>query len=436
MLSPPYAGVSLAVAPYNNLETPERGTRVAERILWQEGFGPTRAAAECPAWTEVAVVGGGLTGLSAALELASQGVETVVFDQGRLGNGASGRNGGQVLTGLNPGLRRLRLLYGERVARLLWEEARAAVAWIEALVREGAIACDWHRGGHLALAPDGAGLRRLEDEARMLRRFGYPGRIMDAGEVRQSLGFGSWAGALHDSESATVNPYRLARGIAAMALDRGAVVIEGAEARVERRPGGFRIATERGTTHARHVLYATNAWLADGVPSLTPRIVPVEGSMLATPVLPPTVREALLPGRPAVFEESWRVVHFQKTPDGRIVFGGRSPTPGPDGLRHLLWDVIPALRDVQPEFFWHGPLAITVDGVPRLHRTEDGVYWAGGYSGHGVALAVWLGRGAARWIRDGRRPPWLTSLPPPFPERIGPFHRYRLLPPKGPSRGS
>jgi gamma-glutamylputrescine oxidase len=387
-------------------------------VYWQVGgrFLPARAAV--PRHADAVVLGAGLTGLSAARAMAVAGLRVVVMESGRIGDGASGRNGGQVLTGLNPSYRWLVETLGRDAARALWAEGHRAVADVEAVINAAPDGerPEWHRGGHLALALTSARWRRLAADAEALAADGFEIQVQDARDTARRIGWESYAGSLYDPGSATVNPYHLATALARSAERAGAVIVEEATGQVAGRSGSFAVTGPFGTIRAEQVLAAGNYRLPAVVPQLVGRILPVQGSMLATDVLPDAVRAALLPGRPAAFEESWRVAHFQITHDGRLVFGGRIPdgtAPGheAEGLTALLREAVPPAQHVRVAYFWRGPLAITAHGLPALGRSARGIHWVGGYSGHGVALAVRLGAQMGQWIACGSLPSWPQHLP-------------------------
>jgi gamma-glutamylputrescine oxidase len=396
---------------------------VSATVYWQLPDPMVWPNSPLPRDTDVVVVGGGLAGLAAACELAGEGMRVVLLERGRLADGASGRNGGQVLTGFGPNYGEVVGRWGPETAAALWAEGCRAVDDVADWAHRPGIACDFHRGGHLAVAADGKALAHLEREARALSTAGFAATILDARAVASHLGWPGYVGALFDPGSGTVNPYRLAIGLAQWAARQGALLMEQAPATVEpEQPGTFTIHTPHGAIRAAQVIVAANAGLPDTLPELAVRIHPVFGYVMATSPLPPDLASTILPGRPAVFEESARYVYFQRSTDGRIVFGGRvdrqaAPTAARQ-LHALMAEVAPPLHRLQPAYVWQGPLAIAPDGLPRLARTSSGVVWVGGFSGHGVALAVRLGRQAARWVM-GQEPTWPLRSPPP---RAVPWH--------------
>jgi len=403
-------------------------------VVWQrDGIVGLQTPAESrPDRVDVAVFGGGLTGLSAALFLAEAGLSVLVVEARTAGDGASGRNGGQILTGVNPSFRELAREAGEHWARTLYREGDRAVEDVAELVARLKIACDFHRGGHLAVAVDGDRLDALEADRDAL---GGPLRMLDRAGVEMCLGFPGYVGGLYDPRSATANPYRLTLGIGRAAVTRGVHIVEHARGRLEPRPGHFVVHGAGRPVRAERVLVATNAFLSETVPALKLRVRRVSGTVIATKPLPDAARARILPGRPAVFEESDRYAHFQRTADGRLVFGGRAhadASTGVDGVVRFLRTLIPELAGVTVSHAWTGPLGITASGLPTWGETGDGTLYVGGYSGHGVALSVRLGLELGRYLATGAEPDWPRMLP----FRHGFSHRSikRFRPPARPPR--
>lgn len=386
------------------------------QVFWQQNGMTSLATPEdaCPDRVDVAVLGGGLTGLSAALELSEAGLSVLVLEALTAGDGASGRNGGQILTGVNPFFRELAGELGEDTARSLYQEGDAAVEDVAELVDRLDIACGFHRGGHIAVAVDDVHLDAL---ARDQEALGAPLHMLGQDALESRLGFPGYRGGLFDPRSATANPYRLAMGIGQAAVAKGALVIERVQARIVPDSGQFLIEGPTRPVQAERVLVATNAFLPETIPALKLRLHRVFGTVVATAPLPSPIRDRFLPGRPAVFEESERYTHFQRTDDGRLIFGGRSygdDTAGPDGVVRFLKALIPELAAVEVPYYWTGPLGITGTGLPTWGETRDGMLFVGGYSGHGVALSVHLGLALGRYLATGKEPGWPRTLPPRF----------------------
>ncbi len=386
---------------------------MADVVYWQSARRWTPPPlATLPRRVDAAVLGAGLTGLAAALYMSTAGLSVVVLERGRVGDGASGRSGGQVLTGLSPSYGDLAAAWGAD-ARSLWAEGAAAVEDVAKLVEHHHIECDWHRGGHLAVAAGATQWRALAADAERLAADGMGVEVLDASETAHRLGWASYLGSVLDPRSATVNPYRLTTGLAQVAVRAGAAIVEQAPGAVERSPGGFRVRAGGVAIAAEQVVVATNAYLPTTLPHLRGRVQRVTSHMLATAPLPPAVADRLLRGRPALYEESARAAHLQKTPDGRLVFGSRLPAAaahlgsGP-ALAAVLHDLIPdpLVNSLPIDSAWSGPIGHTQAGLPTLGQTPSGIRWVGAYNGHGVALAVRLGTAMGRWVATGERPVW------------------------------
>ncbi|HEY7413294.1 MAG TPA: FAD-binding oxidoreductase [Vicinamibacteria bacterium] len=374
-----------------------------EAPFWWEdapllAVGSTRPLAD---GVDVAVVGGGYTGLSAARTLARGGARVVVLEEESIGWGASSRNGGQVLTGLKAGPAALLARYGRTRARALFAASLQAIAFLESVIGEEGIDCGHHRCGHLHAAFKRGHVAFLQHEAELLERdFDHPVQVLGQAALGDELASPLYHGALVDERSGALHPARYVRGLAAAAERAGADLrpFTGVRA-VHRAPGGFRLETAGGALRARDVLVATNGYTGAVAPALRRRVVPVGSYIVATAPLGRARAEALLPKRRVVFDSKHFLFYFRLSDDDRLLFGGRAQfTPATAAstrraagiLRRGMLQVFPDLADVPLEFAWSGNVCFTPDMLPR-HGVLDGVHHALGYSGHGVALATWLG---------------------------------------------
>jgi glycine/D-amino acid oxidase-like deaminating enzyme len=354
-----------------------------------------------PARADVAVIGGGYTGLSAARSLARGGASVAVLEKHTLGFGASSRNGGQVLTGLKLGADALLARFGPERARALFKTSLDAIHFVEQLVATERIECGFVRCGHLDAACKPSHLKRFERERDVLEReFGHAVRLVPRAEQRAELGSSYYHGLLLDERSAALQPARYLRGLAQAAARAGAGLHEHAPAeRLERVPGGFRVSTPRGTLAARDVLVATNGYTDSALPALRRRVVPVGSFIVATRPLSQAQASAVLPRRRVAFDSRRFLHYFRLSSDERLVFGGRAQFTPASGrstrrsaeiLKRELAQVFPELAGVGIEYAWSGNVCFTPDLLPRAGRL-DGVHYALGYAGHGVAMATWLG---------------------------------------------
>ncbi len=379
-----------------------------------------------PVRVDVAVIGGGYTGLSAARQLARQGASVVVLERERIGWGASSRNGGQVLTGLKLDAATLVARYGESRARALFERSLESIAFLERVIDDESIACDYERCGHLQAAAKPAHFRAFRDEQALLARvFDHRVELVSSAEQRSEVGTGVYHGVLVDERSGALNPARYASGLAAAAARAGATLADRvAVTGLVARGGPWIVTTDRGDVHASDVLVATNGYTGPATPRLERRLVPVGSYIIATAPLGAADAAALLPRRRMAFDSKHFLHYFRVTADRRLLFGGRAefsrPSPGATRraaatLHRDLARVFPQLAGTAIEYAWSGNVAMTRDQMPHAGRME-GAYFAAGYCGHGVAMATYLGSLVARRIAGDRTEhPLLDDRMPSIP---------------------
>jgi glycine/D-amino acid oxidase-like deaminating enzyme len=389
-----------------------------ERCLWSETApaSPGPASTVPPDRTDVAIVGGGYTGLAAARALARRGVDVTVLERHVIGWGASSRNGGFVLPGFKPDAEVLARKLGVAEARRLFELSRQAVEALEALVADEAIDCDYSRCGTIILAAKPGHLVGLERSRQFLRdQLGHETTLLTRGDLRPEIGSTRYHGGLLDPLAGAVQPACLVQGLARAAARAGARLVEGIEVRgLQRRPEGWIVATSTGAILASEVLVATNAYTGRVVPALQRRIVPVGSYLIATPPLDPALAARLVPRLRVLSDTKNLLYYFRLSPDGRMVFGGRAaftPTPVARSAKILargMVEVFPDLAGVPVEYAWGGQVAFTVDQMPHAGRL-DGVHYALGYGGHGVAMATWLGTRMGDALAGAGEIPRLTA---------------------------
>lgn len=398
-----------------------------------------------PSRADVVVVGAGYTGLAAARQLARAGASVAVVEREQVGWGASSRNGGQVLTGMKLEAAALVGKFGEARARQLFDIASASIARLEQLIVEEAIACDYERVGHICAAFKSAHFDAFRDEQALLQRvFDHPVRVVPRAEQRAEIGSDAYHGVLVDERSGALNPARYVRGLAAAAARAGAAVVTGTGVtEVQRQPNGWRVRTTAGDVEARDVLVATNGYTNGASPALQRRFVPIGSYIIATEPLAAGVATLLLPRRRMAFDTKHFLYYFRVTADRRLLFGGRAEfgRPDPDTTRRAaeilragMTRVFPELSGARVDYAWGGNVAFTRDQMPRAGRL-DGIYYAGGYCGHGVAMATYLGEQIARRIAgepidhplfDDRFPPIpLYSGNPWFLPVVGAYYQVK-----------
>jgi len=385
-----------------------------------------RADDQLPSEVDVLVVGAGYTGLSAARRLAKSGASVVVLDREGVGWGASSRNGGQVVTGLRLDPATLVKRYGERRARELFDAATAAIVHLEALVAEERIACEYVRCGHLQAAWKPSHFDGFRAEQSLLARvFDHRVEIVSSTEQRREIGSAAYHGVMIDERSGALNPARYVNGLAEAARRAGACVRSGIQVRrVARERERWTVVTSAGSVSARDVLVATNGYTDRAAPQLRRRFVPVGSYIMATRPLREEEAAQLLPRRRVAFDSKNFLFYFRLSADRRLLFGGRAEFTQPSAasvrraaetLRRGMIAIFPELEDVEVEYAWGGQVAFTRDQMPHAGRI-DGVYFAGGYCGHGIAPATKLGDLIARRIAgEAVSDPLLDSDCPTIP---------------------
>ena len=367
--------------------------------LWTaEAPAPSIAPQEFPASTDVAVIGGGYTGLSAARTLARARVDVAVLERDVVGAGASSRNGGFVLPGFKPDLAEIAAAHGTDVARSMFAMSLDAVRFVERLVTDEAIACNFERPGNVALAARPSHLGTLAESSRLLKSLcDYETVLLDATQVREEIGSTAYFGGQLEPDAAALQPARYLAGLAGVAIHAGARILErSGVTSIAGSRGHFVIQTARGPLRAREVLVATDGYTGPWAGPVGRRVVAVGSYIVATAPLDPALQQQLIPRRRVMSDTRRLLNYFRLSPDGRMVFGGRAGfVPGRlEGSRALLIGqmrrVFPELAGVPIEYAWGGHLGFTWDHLPHVGQ-RDGIHYAVGYCGHGVALSTWLG---------------------------------------------
>ncbi|MCU1386267.1 MAG: dependent oxidoreductase [Acidobacteria bacterium] len=361
-----------------------------------------------PSRADVVIVGAGYTGLSAARQLARAGASVAVIEREQVGWGASSRNGGQVLTGMKLEAAALVDRFGDARARQLFDLASTAIDRLERLIAEEAIECEYEQVGHLCAAFKPSHFDAFHREQELLARvFDHPVRVVPRPDQRTEIGSDAYHGVLVDDRSGALNPAEYVRGLADAAIRAGATITTGVGVtRIQRQPAGWRIQTTAGELDARDVLLAGNGYTDAASPALQRRFVPIGSYIIATEPLDADVAAALLPRRRMAFDSKHFLYYFRVTADRRLLFGGRAEfgRPDPDTtrraaaiLRQGMTTIFPELRETRIDYAWSGNVAFTRDQMPRAGRL-GGQYYAGGYCGHGIAMATYLGEQIARRI--------------------------------------
>lgn len=397
---------------------------------------PTRPALQQDGLvTDVAIVGAGFTGLSAALALAKAGVNCVVLEASAPGWGASGRNGGQ----LNPGLKfapgKVRRDLGSRAMKL----AQDAVDRVFDLVQEEGIICDIRRGGTLRAAVDHGTLADLEALAQDAAGEGVDYRMVSRSDIAAITGTARYPGGLFDPKGGQLNPLKYVIGLASAAERAGARIFHDTPVlSAEGKGRRWSLATPQGSVCARAVLFATNGYSGSLVPGLARSVLPVYSAIIASAPLPPALRSRIVAGGQSVFETGAITTYYRVDSEGRLIFGGRGPMadrsgpqafPSLQALAERLW---PGIAAVGWEYGWNGRLALTADHYPHVHRVGSTGLVCLGYNGRGVAMATAMGEEMARMlsalVTDGATYEPVLPISPIRPIAFQPFWPMGVAP--------
>jgi glycine/D-amino acid oxidase-like deaminating enzyme len=427
------------------LDTVDRGGETDSRRV---------PSTDLPDRADVTIIGAGFTGLAAALALAKRGARVVVLEAHDIAWGASSRNGGMVLTGLKRPVEWLVAKFGVERARDMFRASTASVDRVEQLVEQERIDCNFARCGHVEVACKPRHLEQFRRTARTLTEiFDHSTFILAREELPSEVASSRYHGALVDERSARINPARFAMGLARSARERGALVAEQtpvtsiARRSIGSAPAPFTVMTERGEVRSDSVLLATGAYTGSTAPSVRGRFVALGSYIIVTEPLDASLAAQLIPRGRMVFDSNNFLHYYRLTPDRRMLFGGRAAFSPADErtvhqsasiLRRGMTDVFPQLRDAAIEYAWGGSIDVAFDMLPHAGAI-DGLHYAIGYAGHGVAMATYAGErmaaaiageagGAADALPFGplpKPPPGLSGAAPWFLPLAGAW--YRLL---------
>jgi glycine/D-amino acid oxidase-like deaminating enzyme len=397
----------------------------AEPLWWRDARPDAADDGLLPAQVNVAVIGGGYCGLSAALELARAGAHVAVLDAGALGQGASGRNGGMVGGAVKLDWSHLAARFGELEAAALLDGARASFEHLENLIARESLDADYHRCGRFLLACNRAQFRAFQREVDALGERASTVQVVPRERQREQIGSDFYHGGVVIEESGGLHPTKLHRALRATVQAAGAELHAQAEVQhLEPSGAGMTLVTARGRMRADQVVLATNGYTGSLLPDLRRRVVPVSSYIIATEALPAELPTQLSP-RGRMFVDGNRLLsYFRLSPDGRrIVFGGRLELRNVDartaalGLYRRMVRVWPELRGYGVTHAWKGYLGFTFDRLPHM-GVRGGVHFALGCNGSGVAMASYLGHQVAQKILGRQnRPCPFEQLP--FPTHFG-----------------
>jgi gamma-glutamylputrescine oxidase len=361
-------------------------------------------ALDGPLSCDVAVVGGGLAGLSAAIELADRGFRVVVLEARQIGWGASGRNGGQALAGLACDQSVIEARLGLDAARTVWASTLEALDLITQRCERFKIDAEW-QAGYLHVSDNARKSRALHSwHEYMSRVYGHDTRWIEPSELPAWIASPRFHSGLHDARSGHLHPLNYTRGLAQAAASLGVRIFE--RSAVTRLTQGqpARLQTPQGEVQAQHVLLAGNVYLQGLAPSLAARIMPVGTYIVASRPVAPELLRSLIPSRSAVCDTNFVLDYFRPTPDHRMLYGGRvsystsTPANLSASMQQRMARTFPQLAETAVAHAWGGFVDITMNRAPDFGRLQGNVYYLQGFSGHGVALTGLAGKLVAEAI--------------------------------------
>jgi gamma-glutamylputrescine oxidase len=354
---------------------------------------------------DVAVLGGGIAGCSAALHLAKRGYRVALLEARTVGYGASGRSGGQIIFGLATSQTALAAEVGRDDARRLFDLSIEALDLIRSLIGEYAIDCDYH-ANHIHVAVKPRHLEELDDWARELHEeYGYASaRLLNRDELGAHVRSERYLGGLIDPRSGHLHPLKFTDGVARAAESAGARIYENSQVlRYEDGPEVI-VHTLQGRVRCAHLVLCGNAYIGNVAPSLARRILGVGTYIIATEPLGEDRARALLPSNAALADINWILDYFRRSADHRLLFGGRvsysavQPPRLAESMRRRMLRIFPTLTDVQVAYSWGGYLDITRSRAPNFGRLAPNVFYCQGFSGHGMSLTGLAGKLVAEAI--------------------------------------
>lgn len=408
----------------------------AQRNLWTHSAPPPPATVPLAGIlaTDVAIVGGGFTGLSAALHLAENGVDCTVLEARTIGHGGSGRNVGLVNAGMWVRPEEVISTLGADVGNRILDDLGAGPGLVYSLIEKHGIECEAVRNGTLHMAVGEAGVKEIRIRAEQWQKRGAPVEVVSAADAERLTGAKGFAGALLDRRAGTVQPLAYAYGLARAALAAGARIHTSSPVLQGKKTAtGFELETPEGKVTARKVIIASNAY-ASMVPGMNwsghrDEITEMRYFQFATSPLPANIAARILPEEHGCWDTGLVMTSFRKDKAGRLIFGSigaldsLSSATHRDFSRRSLRALFPFLDKVEFEYWWDGTIGMTRNNLPAFHEPEDGVWSITGYNGRGISPGTVFGRAMAD-VAMGRREAMPLKTEPVSPD---PLRKPRAL---------
>ena len=372
------------------------------QVYWTEEYplGKTyNTSTELPDKVDFVIVGSGYTGLTAARVLAKSDSSVAVFDEKKIGWGASSRNGGMATPGLKQDIFKIYKKYGIEYAREFWKASVDAIDLLENIIQEERINCDWSRNGHIALACKQSHYDNLPEYANWIQKeLGHKKTLVPKEEIHSEIGTNYYYGGLSDEVSGGLQPAKYVDGLARACIDYGVQLFENNRVHSIKKLGEvYEVVTDKGALNAKKVIVATNGYTDMLVPELKPKVFPVGSYIIVSDVLSEKLQKKLSPKGRMFYDSKWFINYFRLTPDGRMLWGGRNDlstdldlVESASILSRQVRTVFPDLEKTTFTHTWTGKLGITFDLMPHIGEV-NGIHYTFGYGGHGLSIATYLG---------------------------------------------
>lgn len=350
---------------------------------------------------DVCIIGAGYTGLSSALHLAEKGLNVALLEAEKVGWGASGRNGGHVGTGQRVGQESLEQKYGSKTAKQLWNSGLQAANLVRDLVNKHQIQCDLKQG-ILHVATKSTDVEHMRQSTENLHNnYGYDQmHFVEKDEVDQMLGSNKFYGGQLDKGSMHLHPLNYALGLAEAAKNAGVKIFENCRASdyTNEKDKKVIVQTEYGQVTAKTMVLACNGYLEKLEPKIAGKMMPINNFVLATEPLSEDLAHSLIRDDVAVQDSLFVINYWKLSADNRLIFGGgenytkKFPKDIRSFVRKYMLRIYPQLESTKIDYAWGGTLAITMNRMPHFGQLSDNIYYAHGYSGHGVPTATFAGK--------------------------------------------